>query len=267
MLAIHEKKSTAVDLYRPLRNYIAAAYSERDAASADDDLCAVRDLRAAAVEAPSLPDASFLEQRRAALQAYARALALVEPRFPVSPDRAHVHSLSFTWYDAFKTSKKVSLPSVHLERASVLFNLGAVYSQIALAADRVTDVGIRTACGAFQSAAGAFALLKESGLAAKAVAAGATTVDVTPDCAGMLEKLMLAQAQECFFEKVIAGGKPPALCSKVARQVRAYCLFPRLISGYCKLLLMLRSLIITDITGVVNLCTYLHDDTVITIHK
>ncbi|XP_051188501.1 vacuolar-sorting protein BRO1 [Lolium perenne] len=222
MLAIHEKKATPVDLYRPLRQYIAAAYSDRDAAAADDDLCAVRDLRAAAVEAPALPDPSSLDQRRAALLAYARALALVEPRFPVSPDRAHVHSLSFTWHDAFKTGKKASLPSLHLERAAVLFNLAAVYSQIALAADRVTDVGIRTACGAFQSAAGAFALLRESGLAAKAVAAGATTVDVTPDCAGMLEKLMLAQAQECFFEKVIAGGKPHALCSKVARQVGVY---------------------------------------------
>uniref|UniRef100_A0A452YI67 BRO1 domain-containing protein n=2 Tax=Aegilops tauschii subsp. strangulata TaxID=200361 RepID=A0A452YI67_AEGTS len=126
------------------------------------------------------------------------------------------------WHDAFKTNKKVSLPSVHLEKAAVLFNLGAVYSQIALAADRTTDVGIRTACGAFQSAAGAFAWLRESGVAAKAVAAGATTVDVTPDCAAMLEKLMLAQAQECFFEKVIAGGKPPALCSKVARQVGVF---------------------------------------------
>jgi hypothetical protein len=49
----------------------------------------------------------------------------------------------------------------------------------------------------------------------------------------MLEKLMLAQAQECFFEKVIAGGKPPALCSKVARQVRGYCLLlPTLFCRY-----------------------------------
>ncbi|TVU02382.1 hypothetical protein EJB05_52116, partial [Eragrostis curvula] len=95
-------------------------------------------------------------------------------------------------------------------------------SQIALAADRATEVGIKTACGAFQAAAGAFAWLRESGVAAKAVAAGATTVDITPECAGMLDKLMLAQAQECFFEKVVAGGKPPALCSKVARQVGIY---------------------------------------------
>ncbi|RLN42598.1 uncharacterized protein C2845_PM01G38420 [Panicum miliaceum] len=217
MLAIHEKKTTPTDLYRPLRLYIASAYSEREAASADDDLSVVRDLRAA-VEQPSLPDPSSLEQRRDALLAYARALALVEPRFPISPDRAHVHSLTFTWHDAFKGNKKCALASIHLEKAAVLFNLGAVYSQIALAADRSTDVGIRTACGAFQSGAGAFAWLRESGLAAKAVAAGATTIDVTPECAGMLEKLMLAQAQECFFEKVIAGGKPPALCSKVARQ-------------------------------------------------
>ncbi|XP_062205317.1 vacuolar-sorting protein BRO1-like [Phragmites australis] len=218
MLAIHEKKTTPTDLYRPLRLYIASAYSEREAAAADDDLCAVRDLRAA-IEQPSLPDASSLEQRRDALLAYARALALVEPRFPISSDRAHVHSLTFTWHDAFKGNKKCGLASVHLEKAAVLFNLGAVYSQIALAADRSTDVGIRTACGAFQSAAGAFAWLRESGVAAKAIVAGATTVDVTPECAGMLEKLMLAQAQECFFEKVVAGGKPPALCSKVARQV------------------------------------------------
>ncbi|WVZ59474.1 hypothetical protein U9M48_009608 [Paspalum notatum var. saurae] len=218
MLAIHEKKTTPTDLYRPLRLYISSVYSEREAAEADDDLSVVRDLRAA-IEQPSLPDPSSLEQRRDALLAYARALSLVEPRFPISPDRAHVHSLTFTWHDAFKGNKKCALASVHLEKAAVLFNLGAVYSQIALAADRSTDVGIRTACSAFQSAAGAFACLRESGVAAKAVAAGATTVDVTPECAGMLEKLMLAQAQECFFEKVIAGGKPPALCSKVARQV------------------------------------------------
>nr|CAD1836255.1 unnamed protein product [Ananas comosus var. bracteatus] len=38
----------------------------------------------------------------------------------------------------------------------------------------------------------------------------------------MLEKLMLAQAQECFFEKVIADAKPPGLCSKIARQVGLY---------------------------------------------
>ncbi|KAF6983695.1 hypothetical protein CFC21_001825 [Triticum aestivum] len=213
LLSIHEKATAVVDLYVPIRH---SAHAERDAATADDDLRAVRDLRAAAVESPSLQGPLSLDQRRDALLAYARALAVVASRFLISPDREHVRTFSFTWHDAFNMNQKVCLPSVHLERAAVLFNLGAVYSQIALAADLNTDIGIKSACGAFESAAGAFA---ESGLAAKAVAAGAITVDVTPECTGMLEKLMLGQAQECLLEKFIAGGKPPELCSKVARQL------------------------------------------------
>ncbi|KAK9091373.1 hypothetical protein Sjap_024550 [Stephania japonica] len=42
------------------------------------------------------------------------------------------------------------------------------------------------------------------------------------ECAGMLERLMLAQAQECFFEKVVSEGRAPGVCSKVARQVGLY---------------------------------------------
>lgn len=34
-----------------------------------------------------------------------------------------------------------------------------------------------------------------------------------------LESLMLVQALECYFELAVAGGRPPALCSMVARQV------------------------------------------------
>ncbi|KAK8959347.1 hypothetical protein KSP40_PGU009885 [Platanthera guangdongensis] len=48
---------------------------------------------------------------------------------------------------------------------------------------------------------------------------GGGTVDLSIECAGVLERLVLAQAQECFFEKVIRDAKPPSICSKVARQV------------------------------------------------
>jgi programmed cell death 6-interacting protein len=65
-----------------------------------------------------------------------------------------------------------------------LFNLAAIYSQIALAADRTTANGLKTACNSFQTAAGAFAYLKEN-VAGKATAAGAT-VDLSPECAGTI---------------------------------------------------------------------------------
>ncbi|XP_010918463.1 vacuolar-sorting protein BRO1 [Elaeis guineensis] len=218
MLAVHEKKTAAVDLYRPLRQYIATTFSEREAQANEDDLQAVRQMRSD-LENPSSA-APSPELRRDLLQHYFRALALIEPRFPISPDRSHVHSLVFTWHDAFKSNKKVSLPSIHLEKAAVLFNLAAVYSQIALTSDRSSPAGLKQACNSFQAAAGTFAFLRDQA-AAKAVAAGAT-LDLSPECTSMLERLMLAQAQECFFEKVIADGKPPGLCSKVARQVGLY---------------------------------------------
>ncbi|RWW21773.1 hypothetical protein GW17_00014059 [Ensete ventricosum] len=217
MLAVQEKKTAAADLYRSLRQYIAVTYGEREAQAAEDDLDAVRQLRLD-LEKPPDAAAASTGPRRDLLLSYYRALSLIEPRFPISPDRAHVHSLTFTWFDAFKPSKKASQQSIYLEKAAVLFNLGAVYSQIALSADRADAAGLRQACNAFQSAAGAFAYLKDNA-AARATAAGATTVDLSVECAGMLEKLMLAQAQECFFEKVIGDAKPPVICSKVARQV------------------------------------------------
>lgn len=99
----------------------------------------------------------------------------------------------------------------------MFFNLGAVYSQMGLAADRSSPAGLKQACNCFQSASGAFAFLRDN-VSMKAAIGGAT-VDVSAECAGMLDRLMLAQAQECFFEKVISDAKPPGLCSKVARQV------------------------------------------------
>lgn len=215
MLAVPEKKTAAGDIYRPLRHYIAAAFSEREAQLAEDDLDSVRQMRAA-VEKPAAGDPS-LPSRLALLLSYHRALSLIEPRFPVSADRAHAN-LTFTWHDAFRPSRKASLPSLHLEKSAVLFNAGAAHSQIALAADRGSAAGLKQACNGFQSAAGAFGALRE-GDAPKLAAGGGGTVDLSVECAGMLERLMLAQAQECFFEKVIADGKPPGICSKVARQV------------------------------------------------
>ncbi|XP_068638721.1 vacuolar-sorting protein BRO1-like [Aristolochia californica] len=214
MLAIHEKKTgSTVDLYRALRQYIVYHYSEREAQNLEDDLQAVRHMRAS-FEKP----VDSLDARRDLLQKYYRALCLMESRFPISPERDHVNAITFVWHDAFKQNKKASLQNIHLEKAAVLFNLGALYSQVALSADRASPTGLKHACSSFQLAAGAFAFLRDQE-AGKVAVTGQATVDISSECAAMLERLMLAQAQECFFEKVIADGKPPGLCSKVARQV------------------------------------------------
>lgn len=39
-------------------------------------------------------------------------------------------------------------------------------------------------------------------------------IDVSPECSGLLEKLMLAQAQECTFEKARADKKSPVILAR-----------------------------------------------------
>ncbi|KAK7390918.1 hypothetical protein VNO78_19112 [Psophocarpus tetragonolobus] len=217
MLAIYEKKTNGLDLYRPLRNYVAFHYSEREAQNLEDDLQTLKQLRSD-VERHSDPS---LPARRDLLQTYFKSLCLVETRFPISPDPDHVNALTFVWFDAFKPKQKASQQNIHLEKASVLFNLGAVYSQIGLSYDRNTVDGRRQASHAFIAAAGSFAFLRDNA-SMKASVGNSTTVDLSVECAGMLEKLMLAQAQECVFENTIAKGSTPGVCAKISRQVGIY---------------------------------------------
>lgn len=214
MLAIHEKKTNSVDLYRPLRNYVTFTYSEREAQLIDDDLETLKQLRS---DLERVPDPSPAA-RRDLLISYYKVLCLVETRFPISPDKDHVNAVSFLWYDAFKQRHKATQQNIHLEKAAVLFNLGATYSQIGLGHDRTTVDGRRQASHAFIAAAGAFSYLKENE-STKATIGQSATVDVSVECVGMLERLMLAQAQECVFENTIAKGSTPGVCSKIARQV------------------------------------------------
>ncbi|XP_010243760.1 PREDICTED: ALG-2 interacting protein X [Nelumbo nucifera] len=216
MLAIYEKKTVTVEIYRPLRQYISRTYSEREAQNLEDDLEAVKQMRVNLERPSDSPDA-----RRDLLQSYYKALCVMESRFPISPDKDHINTITFIWHDAYKQKQKASQQNIHLEKAAVLFNLGAVHSQIALSADRSSAAGRMQASHSFMASAGAFAFLRDNA-SMKASIGQSTTLDISAECAGMLERLMLAQAQECVFEKVIAEGKSAGLCAKIARQVALY---------------------------------------------
>ncbi|KAE8672979.1 sarcoplasmic reticulum histidine-rich calcium-binding protein-like isoform 2 [Hibiscus syriacus] len=217
MLAIYEKKTNSIDLYRPLRQYISYTYSEREAVNLEDDLSTVKALRS---DIERVPDPSPTT-RRDLLISYFKALCLIETRFPISPDQDHINTIQFTWFDAFKQKQKAVQQNIHLDKAAILFNLGAVYSQLGLSYDRTTVEGRRLASHAFIAAAGAFAFLRDN-VSTKASMGNSTTVDLSVECAGMLERLMLAQAQECVFENTIAKGSTPGVCSKISRQVGLY---------------------------------------------
>ena len=90
--------------------------------------------------------------------------------------------------------------NANLERAGVLYNLGAIVSASAAATERTSDDGLKLACKQFQEAAGIFAHIQE-----KVVAnlPGTITPDLCEQGLAMVKSLMLAQAQACFYEKAI----------------------------------------------------------------
>ncbi|XP_044476928.1 vacuolar-sorting protein BRO1-like isoform X1 [Mangifera indica] len=125
--------------------------------------------------------------------------------------------ITLLWHDAFKTKQRASQQNIHLEKATVLFNLGAVYSQIGLSFDHATMEGRREASRAFIVAAGAFPYLRDN--ASTKVSMGSSMMlYISLMCARMLERLMLAQAQGCVFENMIAKGSTPGVCTKISRQ-------------------------------------------------
>ncbi|XP_011802738.1 PREDICTED: rhophilin-2 isoform X2 [Colobus angolensis palliatus] len=129
------------------------------------------------------------------LMTYFIQLGFVESRF-FPPTRQM--GLLFTWYDSL-TGVPVSQQNLLLEKASVLFNTGALYTQIGTRCDRQTQAGLENAIDAFQRAAGVLNYLKET-------FTHTPSYDMSPAMLSVLVKMMLAQAQESVFEKISLPG-------------------------------------------------------------
>uniref|UniRef100_A0A9J7XHW8 Rhophilin, Rho GTPase binding protein 2 n=1 Tax=Cyprinus carpio carpio TaxID=630221 RepID=A0A9J7XHW8_CYPCA len=126
---------------------------------------------------------------------YFSQLGFLETRF-FSPTRQI--GIFFTWYDSF-TGVPVCQQNISLEKASILFNMAALYSQIGTRANRQTQAGLEDAITAFQKSAGVLHYLKET-------FTHTPSYDMSPAMLSMLIRLMLAQAQECLFEQITLPG-------------------------------------------------------------
>ena len=85
------------------------------------------------------------------------------------------------------------------ERGAILFNIGSVYTQLGCKSDRSKRDGIDEAIDCFQKAAGFYNYIRLN-------FSNAPSMDMSPAFLNMLVNLMIAQAQECRFEKRMLGG-------------------------------------------------------------
>ncbi|KAM0834584.1 hypothetical protein ACQ4PT_063499 [Festuca glaucescens] len=197
MLSVPEKKTAAAELFRDRHFFNSPFFTD------------LRDARAS-LSVPN-PQTQPPSSSRALLLRYHRLLYSARDD-PCAFD----DNLAFTWHDAFRPNLKHTSAFLRFEKAAVVFNVGAASSRIAAAVDRAADGGVKAACGEFQRAAGAFRAVGEM------MEGQEGTVDMSPEASAMLERLMLAQAQECCFERALAAGTSAAACSKVARQAALY---------------------------------------------
>jgi len=98
----------------------------------------------------------------------------------------------------------------------VLFNLAAMYSQLALSSNRATADGLKNAANNFCFSAGVISHLKTKVLPELRSSPPEDVDDLTLES---LENLMLAQAQECFWQKAVKDGLKDASIAKLAAKV------------------------------------------------
>ncbi|MED6170711.1 hypothetical protein PIB30_033678 [Stylosanthes scabra] len=199
MLSIPVKKSDPVYLYGPLRKLVARKYSESDAQKVESILETLNKCRMDIVEQR---EELSLPMQCDCLIHYLKCLCIVEPLFTaISSDKdADPNALIFFWYDAFYSQHEHGVSSqrnsIQLEKASILFNLGAIYSQIGASCDRNTDLGRHLAMDAFSAASNIFLKLwKNFG---KDISA---TLDLTVLFPESLHNLFSAQASELELQQ------------------------------------------------------------------
>lgn len=183
MIPLGLKETKEIELRDSFKDFILEHYSE-DGTNYENQLAELMDIRQA-MRTPTRDNNGI-----ALLFEYYNQLYFVERRF-FPPDRSL--GIYFEWYDSL-TGVPSCQRTVAFEKASVLFNIGGLYTQIGTRQDRNTEEGLDTAVDNFLRAAGTFQYIHEN-------FTNAPSMDLGPETLHMLVQLMCGQARECLFEK------------------------------------------------------------------
>ncbi|PSN64040.1 pH-response regulator protein-like protein palA/RIM20 [Corynespora cassiicola Philippines] len=200
------RRSHSVTLSEAIKQYISSKYDQHPDMFTKD-LETIEKLRSTAIHAQE-PHPSNIPK----LLAYAAQLVWISGKFPIDI------GVEFPWYPAlgYNTSRPVARNNVRYELANIVFNLAAMYSQLAMSSNRSTPDGLKVAANNFCLAAGVIAHLRDTILPELRTSPPEDMDTMTLEC---LEKLMLAQGQECFWQKAVKDGLKDATIAKLAARV------------------------------------------------
>ena len=146
------------------------------------------------------------------LTAYAAQLVWIGGKFPIDI------GVDFTWYPAlgFNTQRPISQNNLRFELTNVLYNLAALYSQLAVSLNRSTSEGLKSACNYFCQSAGVISHIKEHVIPDMR---GSPPEDMDTMTLESIQQLLLAQGQECFWSKAVKDGMSDGTIAKLAAKV------------------------------------------------
>ncbi|EJD06562.1 BRO1-domain-containing protein [Fomitiporia mediterranea MF3/22] len=150
---------------------------------------------------------------------YCAQLAFILTKLPVDI------SLTFPYSVALRPSERwIEISNIAYERVAMLFNLAALYSQLASGEDRSHAEGIKRASAYYQNAAGTLSYLITFALPALAQSldGNARIDELSEPFLRSLEFLMLAQAQECAWQRAVIDHYKNAIVAKLAAKVASY---------------------------------------------
>ncbi|TID15571.1 gb [Venturia nashicola] len=203
------RRSHNVSLADAIKTYINTKYDQHPDMF-KHDLDTIDQLRNSAIHAVEAHVSGIKK-----LQAYAAQLVWLSGKFPIDI------GVEFPWYPAlgYDITRPMSQNNIRFELANILWNLAAVYSQLAISSNRSTPDGLRAASNYFCQAAGVLSYLRTSIIPDLRSTPPEDMDIMTLEC---LEKLMLAEAQECFWQKAVKDGLKDASIAKLAAKVSDY---------------------------------------------
>ncbi|XP_032510581.2 tyrosine-protein phosphatase non-receptor type 23 isoform X1 [Danaus plexippus] len=185
-----------------LKQYIAEVYRE-DPDSYGNEIHQLESLRSTAVR-PTIDSPGL-----SALIRYFCQLRAMQSRFPMA--KGQPAACTFAWKDLY-ANMTCSLSGVKFEMACILYNIGAMHTQLGSSEPRTTGDSLKSACQHYQYAAWAFQHLREQ----YPQPPGA---DISSDILKFLQEICFAQAQECILDKSIQDTRKSNVVGAVATQV------------------------------------------------
>eukprot|EP00916_Digyalum_oweni_P003173 GHVL01005709.1.p1 GENE.GHVL01005709.1~~GHVL01005709.1.p1 ORF type:complete len:708 (-),score=105.37 GHVL01005709.1:180-2303(-) len=210
MKKIDQKLTTPVHPYNAFASYTKSQYGMDGLKTAENAIQMYIKMRNDLAQ--SQGKGGFASQKDLCCR-YLQAAAILSERFPLGPRGVNVQ---FSWTDALRPTSRCTLPDWNFEIASIIFNIGALYSAMGINEDRSSPDGMKKAVKCLQTAAGIFSYLRDQIICS---IVGQTTADLKEPFLSMCVSLMSAETHCCFYEKGVKDKLNRSLLSKMANQI------------------------------------------------